>query len=201
MAIAIIDVKPKPKLTYEDYASLPDDERYELIDGELMPMPSPKEIHQRLILDLSWILRRLEEMGLATVPENGGRKIRREILIQLGNHSAPTQELPTMTRIRFIPAQVKTFPDERPRRLQALRQPNPHPALNLREVRDRPLRGESHGCPIPLLRLRERLQALPGGRRPLRTYPGGCAALAWTLGLSPRSASHPLPPSAYQYRA
>ena len=59
-------VKPKPKLklTYEDYASLPDDERYELIDGELMPMPSPKEIHQRLILDLSWILRRLEEMGL-----------------------------------------------------------------------------------------------------------------------------------------
>ena len=57
-------VKPKLKLTYEDYASLPDDERYELIDGELIPMPSPKKIHQRLILDLSWILRRLEEMGL-----------------------------------------------------------------------------------------------------------------------------------------
>ena len=57
-------VNPKLKLTYEDYASLPDDERYELIDGELMPMPSPKKIHQRLILDLSWILRRLEEMGL-----------------------------------------------------------------------------------------------------------------------------------------
>ena len=64
MAIAITAVKPKPKLTYEDYASLPDDERCELIDGELMPMPSPKKIHQRLILDLSWILRRLEEMGL-----------------------------------------------------------------------------------------------------------------------------------------
>ena len=72
MAIAITAVKPK--LTYEDYASLPDDERYELIDGELMPMPSPKEIHQRLILDLSWILRRLEEMGLATVPETVGEK-------------------------------------------------------------------------------------------------------------------------------
>ena len=39
-------VKPKLKLTYEDYASLPDDERCELIDGELIPMPSPKEIHQ-----------------------------------------------------------------------------------------------------------------------------------------------------------
>ena len=40
----------KPKLAYEDYASLPDDERYELIDGELMPMPSPKEIHQKILL-------------------------------------------------------------------------------------------------------------------------------------------------------
>ena len=36
----------KPKLAYEDYASLPDDERYELIDGELIPMPSPKWLHQ-----------------------------------------------------------------------------------------------------------------------------------------------------------
>ena len=57
MAIAITAVKPKPKLTYEDYASLPDDERYELIDGELIPMPSPKEIHQRILLLLgaSWL--------------------------------------------------------------------------------------------------------------------------------------------------
>ena len=46
MAIATTATKPKPKLTYEDYASLPDDERCELIDGELIPMPSPKEIHQ-----------------------------------------------------------------------------------------------------------------------------------------------------------
>ena len=38
----------KPRLTYEDYASLPDDDRYELIDGELMSMPSPKEIHQAI---------------------------------------------------------------------------------------------------------------------------------------------------------
>ena len=48
MAIATIAIKPKPKLTYEDYASLPDDERYELIDGELMPMPSPNWLHQLL---------------------------------------------------------------------------------------------------------------------------------------------------------
>ncbi len=37
------------KLTYEDYAKTPDDERYELLDGELVFMPSPKEIHQMLL--------------------------------------------------------------------------------------------------------------------------------------------------------
>ncbi len=47
MVIAIESVKPvKPKLAYEDYARLPDDERCELIDGELIPMPSPKWLHQ-----------------------------------------------------------------------------------------------------------------------------------------------------------
>ena len=39
--------KPKPKLTYEDYAKTPDDERWELIDGELFMSPSPKRAHQR----------------------------------------------------------------------------------------------------------------------------------------------------------
>ena len=37
------------KLTYEDYAKTPDDERYELLDGELVFMPSPTEIHQTLV--------------------------------------------------------------------------------------------------------------------------------------------------------
>ncbi len=65
MVITIESVKPvKPKLAYEDYARLPDDERYELIDGELIPMPSPKVIHQSLILSLAWALHPLVEMGL-----------------------------------------------------------------------------------------------------------------------------------------
>ena len=46
----VITIDVKPKLSYEDYARLPDDERFELIDGELITMPSPKEIHQRLLL-------------------------------------------------------------------------------------------------------------------------------------------------------
>ena len=70
MAIATIAVKPK--LTYEDYASLPDDERCELIDGELIPMPSPKEIHQRLLLLLGaswlWFVRETRLGAVYTAP-------------------------------------------------------------------------------------------------------------------------------------
>ena len=64
MVITATAAIAKPRLAYEDYASLPDDERYELIDGELVIMPSPKVIHQRLILGLAWILQRLEGTGL-----------------------------------------------------------------------------------------------------------------------------------------
>ena len=48
----MVTQKPKAKLTYEDYAKTPDDERWELIDGELINLeeimaPSAKEAHQR----------------------------------------------------------------------------------------------------------------------------------------------------------
>ena len=61
-------VKPKPKLklTYEDYASLPDDERYELIDGELIAMPSPKEIHQKILKLIAGGFLLVEARGLGT---------------------------------------------------------------------------------------------------------------------------------------
>ena len=42
----------KVELTYEDYAKTPDDVRYELIGGELTPMPSPKWLHQLLLTRL-----------------------------------------------------------------------------------------------------------------------------------------------------
>ena len=38
--------KQKAKLTFEDYLNTPDDERYELLDGELIMAPSPNELHQ-----------------------------------------------------------------------------------------------------------------------------------------------------------
>lgn len=51
------------KLTYEDYAKTPDDERYELLDGELVFMPSPTAIHQRILGRLfvalyTWVMER-----------------------------------------------------------------------------------------------------------------------------------------------
>lgn len=38
----------KKKYTYEDYMKLSDDERYELIEGELIMLPTPKTEHQRI---------------------------------------------------------------------------------------------------------------------------------------------------------
>jgi Uma2 family endonuclease len=45
------------RLTYEDYAALPDDgKRYELIDGELTEVTSPSRAHQRLLLRLGGLV-------------------------------------------------------------------------------------------------------------------------------------------------
>ena len=44
--------KLRTKLTYEDYRNTPDDERYELIDGELIMSPSPREAHQYADVEL-----------------------------------------------------------------------------------------------------------------------------------------------------
>ena len=41
---------PNPiiKFTYEDYLNAPEDKRYELLDGELIPIPTPGERHQSI---------------------------------------------------------------------------------------------------------------------------------------------------------
>jgi len=38
----------KKKYTYEDYLKTPEDERYELIEGDLLMTPAPIPIHQRI---------------------------------------------------------------------------------------------------------------------------------------------------------
>ena len=39
----------KARLTYADYMKTSDDERYELLNGELIMSPSPKELHQDIL--------------------------------------------------------------------------------------------------------------------------------------------------------
>lgn len=40
---------PVPLFSYDDYARLDDDRRYQVIEGELIPMTSPSRRHQRLL--------------------------------------------------------------------------------------------------------------------------------------------------------
>ncbi len=52
----MVSTKPAAGLTYEDYARTPDDERWELLDGELVIVPSPNIPHQRVVTDLMTLL-------------------------------------------------------------------------------------------------------------------------------------------------
>ena len=39
---------PLIKFTYDDYLNAPEDKRYELLNGDLVALPSPEEFHQRV---------------------------------------------------------------------------------------------------------------------------------------------------------
>lgn len=58
----------KKKYTYQDYLKTPDDQRYELIEGELFMTPAPKIWHQRISIKLaSRMTLYAEEKGLGEV--------------------------------------------------------------------------------------------------------------------------------------
>ena len=53
--------KPRTKFTYNDYRTAPEDKRYELLEGELVVVPSPTTYHQRILRNLlvrldSWVI-------------------------------------------------------------------------------------------------------------------------------------------------
>ena len=50
----MVAAKPTVKLTYEDYRRTPEDERYELIEGELILAAAPNMAHQRSQRKLGW---------------------------------------------------------------------------------------------------------------------------------------------------
>ena len=57
----MVTQRPNVKFTYADYRNAPEDKRYELLDGELVVSPAPKEVHQRVLgnlyLELSLFVR------------------------------------------------------------------------------------------------------------------------------------------------
>lgn len=63
MASAFMD---KKRYTYKDYLETPDDDRYELIEGELLMAPAPIPKHQRISGRLDFALRKFvmeKELG------------------------------------------------------------------------------------------------------------------------------------------
>lgn len=63
----MVQAEPKAKLTYDDYANFPGDERYELIDGELILVASPSERHQWTATRLYRLMLLAEDMRLGWV--------------------------------------------------------------------------------------------------------------------------------------
>jgi Uma2 family endonuclease len=56
------------RFTYQDYLQLPDDRRYEIIDGELFLTPAPGIPHQRISARLMYLLmRHIREHGLGEI--------------------------------------------------------------------------------------------------------------------------------------
>ena len=64
----MVHQKPKTKLTVEDYMATSDDERWELLDGELIMPPAPATRHQRIQIKLgSRLFQFVEEAGLGQI--------------------------------------------------------------------------------------------------------------------------------------
>ena len=64
----MVHQKPKTKLTVEDYMATSDDERWELLDGELIMPPAPGTRHQRIQVNLGVrLVQFLESMGFGKV--------------------------------------------------------------------------------------------------------------------------------------
>ena len=60
--------QPVVKFTYADYLTTPEDERYELLDGDLIMVPAPNLKHQRVSAALHALLRQfIKDRALGTL--------------------------------------------------------------------------------------------------------------------------------------
>ena len=64
----VATAQPDVKLTYEDYCAAPADERYELLDGELIMVPAPNLKHQMVSAEIYAQLREfIKDRALGTL--------------------------------------------------------------------------------------------------------------------------------------
>ena len=64
----MVSPRSRIKFTYQDYRNAPEDRRYELLDGELVVVPSPRTSHQRVLMELASRMHRFaQEFGLGSV--------------------------------------------------------------------------------------------------------------------------------------
>ena len=60
--------QPNIRFNYNDYLQLPEDKRYEILDGELYVVPAPNTRHQRISKRFeTGLMRQFEEKGLGEV--------------------------------------------------------------------------------------------------------------------------------------
>jgi Uma2 family endonuclease len=56
------------RFNYHDYLQLPEDKRYEILDGELFVVPAPNIRHQRVVKKITMaLIRQLEETGFGEI--------------------------------------------------------------------------------------------------------------------------------------
>jgi len=56
------------RFNYDDYLQLPEDKRYEILDGELFVVPAPNIRHQTMVKRITMaLIRQLEEKGIGDV--------------------------------------------------------------------------------------------------------------------------------------
>ena len=64
----MIPLNPAVKFTFEDYRHTPEDQRFELLDGELIKVPAPNLRHQRIGIRLGALLHAfVQQEGLGEV--------------------------------------------------------------------------------------------------------------------------------------
>ncbi len=64
----MVTTKPAIRHTYEDYLKTSDDERWELLNGELLMAPAPNMSHQRVVMELGTLLNTfMHESGMGVV--------------------------------------------------------------------------------------------------------------------------------------